>query len=261
MRSLPEEPISRKTRAAAIDTKTGRRDAVVIRRFQKGISLHLDEKMDFEELETAAAEKFRRAAPFFQDACVAVSFEGRSLTPEEEKRLVNVISENSSLEVTCVLERQEEDGAVYARAVESAFRHFAQRDNTGRFYRGTLKRGQILEASESVVVMGDVKPGACVISAGNVVILGALRGTAICGGDGRAGSFVAALEMTPQKLKIGDFKYTAKDKKEEAFPWSLLSGIRDGCETDSRGREEENGIHPEVAYVEQNRIVRRTIYE
>ena len=194
MRSLPEEPISRKTRAEAIDTKTGRRDAVVIRRFQKGISLHLDEKMDFEELETAAAEKFRRAAPFFQDACVAVSFEGRSLTPEEEKRLVNVISENSSLEVTCVLERQEEDGAVYARAVESAFRHFAQRDNTGRFYRGTLKRGQILEASESVVVMGDVKPGACVISAGNVVILGALRGTAICGGDGRAGSFVAALE-------------------------------------------------------------------
>ena len=218
MRSLPEEPISRKTRAEAIDTKTGRRDAVVIRRFQKGISLHLDEKMDFEELETATAEKFRRAAPFFQDACVAVSFEGRSLTPEEEKRLVNVISENSSLEVTCVLERQEEDGAVYARAVESAFRHFAQRDNTGRFYRGTLKRGQILEASESVVVMGDVKPGACVISAGNVVILGALRGTAICGGDGRAGSFVAALEMTPQKLKTGISNILQRIRRRKPFP-------------------------------------------
>ena len=260
MRSLPEEPISRKTRAEAIDTKTGRRDAVVIRRFQKGISLHLDEKMDFEELETAAAEKFRRAAPFFRDACVAVSFEGRILTPEQENRLVNVITENSSLEVTCVLEKQEDD-EVYARAVEAAFRHFAQRDDTGRFYRGTLKRGQILEASGSIVVLGDVRPGACVVSAGNVVVLGALRGTAISGGDGRAGSFVAALEMTPQKLKIGDFKYTAKEKKEEAFPWFLFPGIREAAETDRQNPEDGIRIHPKLAYVEQDRIVCRTIYE
>ena len=110
-------------------------------------------------------------------------------------------------------------------------------------------------------MLGDVRPGACVISAGNVVVLGALRGTAISGGDGRAGSFVAALEMTPQKLKIGDFKYTAKEKKEEAFPWFLFPGIREAAETDRQNPEDGIRIHPKLAYVEQDRIVCRTIYE
>ncbi len=233
----------------------------MIRRFPDGISLRLDEAMEFEKLTELTAEKFRRAAPFFQDAAVAVSFEGRTLTQEQEDRLIQVISENSSLEVACLLEGQGEKGAFYTRAVESAFRHFAQREHTGRFFRGTLKKGQILESSGSVVVLGDVRPGACVISAGNVVVLGALYGTAISGGDGRAGSFIAALEMTPQKLKIGDFKYITKEKEGEGSLSALFSRIREGFEMDGRGPEEGMKIHPKVAYVEQDRIVCKTIYE
>ena len=103
------------------------------------------------------AEKFRRSADFFRDASVAVSFEGRRLTPAEETELVQTISENSSLEVTCLIGKEEEDGGLYARAVETAYRRFTDRENTGRFYRGTLKRGQILESSGSVIIVGDAR--------------------------------------------------------------------------------------------------------
>ena len=174
MKLSQETPISLSLREA-IDTKTARKDAVVIKRFQNGIRLYLDAEMEFEELKAEVAEKFRRSASFFQDASVAVSFEGRPLTPEQETDLVEAISENSSLEVTCLIGKEEEDGVLYARAVEAAFRRFADRENTGRFYRGTLKRGQILESSGSIIIVGDVNPGACVISSGNVVVLGALR--------------------------------------------------------------------------------------
>lgn len=206
------------------------------------------------------AEKFRRSADFFRDASVAVSFEGRRLTPAEETELVQTISENSSLEVTCLIGK-EEDGGLYARTVETAYRHFADRENTGRFYRGTLKRGQILESSGSIIIIGDVMPGACVISSGNVVVLGALRGTAISGGDGRAGSFIAALEMTPQKLKIGDFKYITKEKGEAGLLGPLLSRIRLLPDGDGHMPSDGVRIQPQVAYVEQNRIVCKTIYE
>ena len=207
------------------------------------------------------AEKFRRSADFFRDASVAVSFEGRRLTPAEETELVQTISENSSLEVTCLIGKEEEDGGLYARAVETAYRRFADRENTGRFYRGTLKRGQILESSGSIIIVGDVMPGACVISSGNVVVLGALRGTAISGGDGRAGSFIAALEMTPQKLKIGDFKYITKEKGEAGLLGPLLSRIRLLPDGDGHMPSDGVRIQPQVAYVEQNRIVCKTIYE
>ena len=163
--------------------------------------------------------------------------------------------------MTCLIGKEEEDGALYARAVEAAFRRFADRENTGRFYRGTLKKGQILESSGSIIIVGDVNPGACVISSGNVVILGALRGTAICGGDGRAGSFIAALEMTPQKLKIGDFKYLTREKEEMGRLGPFLSRI--GLLPDGGGHVPPEGvrIQPQVAYVEQDRIVCKTIYE
>ena len=233
----------------------------MIKRFQNGIHLYLDENMDFDALLDRVAEKFRRAAPFFRDASVAVSFEGRPLTPAQEARLVQAISENSSLEVTCLIGKDEEEGKPYMRAVEAAFRRFADRENTGRFYRGTLKRGQILESSGSIVVVGDVKPGACVISSGNVIVLGALCGTAISGGDGRKESFIAALEMTPQKLKIGDFKYLTREKEEMGRLGPFLSRI--GLLPDGGGHVPPEGvrIQPQVAYVEQDRIICKTIYE
>ena len=41
----------------------------------------------------------------------------------------------------------------------------------------------------------------------------ARRMAAYAGGDGRDHHFIAALEMTPQKLKIGDFKYKTKESR------------------------------------------------
>ena len=237
------------------------KDAVVIKRFQNGIRLYLDEEMDFDTLKEMVAEKFRRSAAFFQDASVSLSFEGRLLTTAQENSLVKIISENSSLEVTCLIGKEEEDGGIYARTVEAAFRRFADRENTGRFYRGTLKRGQILESSGSIVIVGDVNPGACVISSGSIVVLGALRGTAIGGGDGRAGSFIAALEMTPQKLKIGDFKYFTQEKEEAGLLGPLLSRIRLLPDGDGGAPSDGVRIRPQAAYVEQDRIICKTIYE
>ncbi|HJA93880.1 MAG TPA: septum site-determining protein MinC [Candidatus Eisenbergiella merdipullorum] len=238
-----------------------KKEAVVIKSFRNGIRLYLDETMEFDALAAEVAKKFRQAAPFFQDASVAVSFEGRRLTPAQEAGLVKVITENSGLEVTCLIGKEEEDGTLYARAVESAFQRFLERENTGRFYRGTLKRGQILEATGSVVLIGDVCPGACVISSGSVVVLGALRGTAISGGDGRAGSFIAALEMTPEKLKIGDFKYLTQEKENSGLLEPFLLRIRSWAERGGHMPSDGVRIQPQVAYVDHNRIICKTIYE
>ena len=51
----------------------------------------------------------------------------------------------------------------------------------GRFYRGTLKRNQVLESEASIVIVGDVEEGATVVSKGSIVVIGALLGSAQAG--------------------------------------------------------------------------------
>ena len=76
--------------------------------------------------------------------------------------------------------------------------------NAGQFYRGTLRSGQVIESDSSIVILGDVNPGAKVVSSGNVVVLGALKGTVYAGVTGNESSFVVALEMSPMQIRIGD---------------------------------------------------------
>ena len=72
---------------------------------------------------------------------------------------------------------------------------------------------QILETEGSIVILGSVEEGCSIISTKDIIVLGRLAGNAYAGGDGRDHHFIAALEMTPQKLKIGDFKYKTKESR------------------------------------------------
>ena len=76
----------------------------------------------------------------------------------------------------------------------------------GQFYRGTLRKRQILESETSVVILGEVEPGARVIAKGNIIIVGALYGAVHAGASGDRDAFVVALSMQPKQLCIGDIE-------------------------------------------------------
>jgi septum site-determining protein MinC len=69
-------------------------------------------------------------------------------------------------------------------------------------HRGTLRAGDHLEAEGSLLVLGDVNPGARISAGGHVLVWGRLRGTAHagCHGDGRAR--IVALQLRPLQLRI-----------------------------------------------------------
>jgi len=100
------------------------------------------------------------------------------------------------------MDESKENEAYYKRAVEDAMAEKERYD--GLFYRGTLKAGQVLETEHSIVIIGDVQPGANIIAKGNIVVLGALRGIAYAGASGDPSCFVAALIMKPIQVRIAD---------------------------------------------------------
>lgn len=108
-------------------------------------------------------------------------------------------------------------------------------------HHGTLRSGQVLRKAESIVIVGDVNPGAHVISAGDVMIWGKLRGVAHAGAGGDRGAVVAALDFGPTQLRIANVTAVAPEAKKSGrglFFW------RKPVET-----------RPEVAHVAEGRIV------
>ncbi|MCL2718263.1 MAG: septum site-determining protein MinC [Lachnospiraceae bacterium] len=208
------------------------KSSVVIKSFQNGISLHLDDELSFEELLGEISLKFRESAGFFKNAKMALSFEGRELSEEEEKIVAETITASSDINIVCLVGKDNNTNQNYLKALQM-FNH--DNGNEGQFYRGTLKKGQVLETESSIVIIGDVNPGATIISIRDIIILGGLYGEAYAGADGSDGHFVVALEMSPEKLTIGDFKYRAKDKSSR---WSIKLKIQ-----------------PKIAYVKTETIV------
>ncbi len=86
-------------------------------------------------------------------------------------------------------------------------------ESGGLFYKGTLRSGQKLEAEDSVVIIGDVNPGASVVAGGNIVIIGSLTGSVQAGAKGNRGNFVMALSMDPIQIQIADIIARSSDKK------------------------------------------------
>lgn len=177
-------------------------NAVIIKSNPYGLVLMLDGSMPFEELREAVAEKFKKSAKFFKKASLALTFRGRVLTNEQEALLVDEIVQNSGIHVICIVDEAKETEEYYKKAVTHALEKQKQED--GQFYRGTLRSGQVLETESSIVIIGDVNPGAQVISKGNIVILGCCMGNIYAGASGNAGCFAAALTMKPMQVRIAD---------------------------------------------------------
>jgi septum site-determining protein MinC len=71
-------------------------------------------------------------------------------------------------------------------------------------HRGTLRSGDHLEVGGSLLVLGDVNPGARVRAAGHVLVWGRLRGIAHAGCEGDANARIVAMHLRPLQLRIAD---------------------------------------------------------
>lgn len=186
---------------------------VIIKGTKSGIIVHLKEELPFEELKEKVCEKFKSSSDFLGDAQIALSFEGRKLNDEEQLELVDCITENSNLEIVCVIDDNAEREAYFSRTLEEKL--MAMNTNTGQFYKGTLRSGQVIEFDTSVVILGDVNAGAQIVSTGNVIVLGKLLGNVYAGASGRDNSFVVALQMNPTQIRIGDVIARSPDEKQK----------------------------------------------
>lgn len=177
-------------------------NSVMIKGTKSGIILVLDASLGFAELKEKIKTKFESSAAFLGDAAMALSFEGRKLSNDEKREVLDIINDTTDLNIVCIVETDERKEAIMERSLNQRLMELSS--NTGQFYKGNLRSGQVLEAETSIIILGDVNPGAKVVSKGNIIVLGALKGNAYAGVSGNTYAFVLALDMQAVQIKIAE---------------------------------------------------------
>ena len=185
-------------------------NAVMIKGTTYGFSVYINEDVDFSLVAEEIKEKFKESAKFFGNAKMAISFEGKELSAEEQRSLLNVIAENSDVNIVCVIDKNSETEEFHKKSLED---HLQALDSSnGQFYKGNLRSGQVLETETSIIIIGDVNQGATITSKGNIIVLGALLGNVYAGAGGNEDAFVMALDLDPVQIRIADTIARAPDK-------------------------------------------------
>lgn len=213
------------------------KDNIIIKKFPNGITLHLNSEIGFELLLEELAVKFNQSRNFFRDAKVALALEGRVLSEAEEREIIKTIHNNSDLSIICIVGKNEETDRNFVKAIQKV--NVQHTDNYGHFYRGTLKNNQRIDIEDSsIIILGDVYPGCVVTASKDIIILGGLYGEAHAGVGNEDSHYIVALEMSPERIKIGDFRYKPKDKSR----WGIKPKVQ-----------------PKIAYVKNEHIVTEPI--
>ena len=157
---------------------------VIIKSNKYGLIVHMDPDAEYTEILKELREKFTESARFFKDATMAVTFEGRILTKPQEEEVIGLITDVAHIHIVCIFDANENTERLYKKVVEDSLNSLTRKE--GQFYKGTLRQRQVLETEQSIIILGDVEFGATVVSKGNIVVLGAVRGTVHAGATGRS---------------------------------------------------------------------------
>lgn len=103
-----------------------------------------------------------------------------------------------------------------------------------KFHKGSLRSGQRIEFEGSLVVIGDVNPGAEVIAGENIIILGDLRGLAHAGAKGNRDAIIEAVSIYATQIRIADIVKEIEKQDGEIMEIKTSAYINDKRRNDIR---------------------------
>ncbi|CAM4363405.1 septum site-determining protein MinC [Paenibacillus tarimensis] len=168
---------------------------ITIKGVKEGLVFLLDDSCDFGELLDELHYKLETThqqlltGPLVH---VQVKLGSRRASEEEKERIVSVIRQRGNLLVQSVDGEQDEE---LAKAVKK---------DDMKVMTGVVRSGQTIRHEGNIMLMGDVNPGGTIMSTGDIYVLGALRGLAHAGIDGRRDVIIASSMLRPTQLRIAD---------------------------------------------------------
>lgn len=234
------------------------RQDIVFKGTKEGLYLILNENQEFGVLKEKLKEHLKKAEYFFQSADVILDTGKVDLSLDEILEIQDILAVPYGLRLKRIVHGNGENrilrkpsGEVRrprAMDVEPAEKSpglpagddlYSKGNSQTRFgtlfasdsrtllHKGTLRSGQKVIYDGSVVILGDVNPGAEIQAQGDIVVVGALRGLAHAG-IGNINSVVVAVRLEPTQLRIGDIIGRPPEGDSESPRGPEVARVKDG---------------------------------
>ncbi len=198
-------------------------EPVILKGSNEGIIILLDEDKDFEEIKQNLIDKFMTAQGFFDGSKIDIRVRGRELDTDEKQDVTDIIYNIIGNEVNITFEKEiRKTDKIEINNINP---------NTTKFYRGTVRSGQLIKSDGDLIIIGDVNPGAQLIAEENIVVMGSLRGIVHAGYSGNTDAIIAAINLYATQLRIAN---VISRRPDEYMP--------------------SKEIRPEIAYIKDNMI-------
>ncbi len=193
-----------------------------------GVIIYCLEGFTFEQTLAELSERLQQRAGFFADAQVRVNIGTRTLSEDEKERLAVTIRDNSSLKFAGFQVVGEKAAALPDQRLDDWQRMEGVREDRCLVIKRTLRSGQSIRFAGSVVIFGDINPGAEVVVKGDIMVFGTVRGTVHAGAAGDREASVSALRLAPAQLRIADMYSRSPDEGELPPDQPECARISDG---------------------------------
>lgn len=201
----------------------GAREPAVIKGGRDGLYLMIDHEADMASVVDVLRDRLRSSPQFFKGAALRIQSLGRTLSHADREILAAtveefgmVLSEQSGekADTPASGHRSRFEAPPAKRAVSAEVEvDTAEPVEPTLLVKRTLRSGQSITYDGNVVIRGDVNPGAVVVSTGDIIVLGALRGMAHAGAEGDTAAIVMAFRLEPTQLRIAGLISRAPDEK------------------------------------------------
>lgn len=185
---------------------------VKLRGYKDGLHLIINPKVSLNEVETAIHELISEMNQSLSGTSIQIDMMTTPLTSDDLKELEAHLTKSYDLVVkgVNVLDEKDESPILAAPTTHSISQDLSldtpMHIEDAQVVRQTIRSGQTTSClTGSVILYGDVNPGGEVIASGDIVVLGALRGSAHAGANGRLSSVIIAMDLVPLQLQIGNY--------------------------------------------------------
>lgn len=210
--------------------------SVALRAYRDGLHLIIKPHLSMSEIETAIQEEMSRMNRPLTGTTVQIDFKSPTLEEEEIAYLRSKLQDSYNLTVRGIMASEEPSAEPEPIAAAPTTHIISQAVNTpdsrdsepSRIVPYTIRSGQTEDFPQgSLIIYGDVNSGAEVRAGGDIVILGALRGNAHAGMNGRLSSVIIAMDLIPLQLQIGNYLNRLPIEKSRGYPEIARIGTED----------------------------------
>ncbi|MFZ5942738.1 MAG: septum site-determining protein MinC [Bacillota bacterium] len=190
-------------------------DTVVLKGSREGVVVHLKPDVEFEELCLRLQEKIKAADSFLGSKTEVIVNTGDRGFDDGQAQKIKDIFDSLGLGVKKFTPEINKgnfmDEIVQSKILFDDNQFLAQ--GPSLIIRKNLRSGQSIYQEGTVIVFGDINPGAEVIATGHILVIGSLRGIAHAGAKGDANAVVFALKLQPTQLRIANLITRAPDEE------------------------------------------------